>query len=522
MFAAAGADLIPVPVDADGLEVCRLPTGQPVRLAYVTPSHQFPLGGVLPLERRLALLKWAAECGAIVVEDDYDSEFWYDTQPVEAVQGLDPEGRVVYIGTFSKVLFPSLRLGYLIVPPSLLGPLAALKFLADWHAPAFDQEVLAEFIAGGHFERHVRRARARNASRRAAMLEAFAACLGDRVEVVGANAGIHMVAWLRDVPADRLDDVIEKAAERGIGIYSVAPYFANAPAGSGLVLGYAGLTEREIHEGIRLLSPLIGGRQPALKPRSSGAGEDNHGPGEPRMTKRRSKPAKARSLPPPLHKGALAWVAAVAIAGAAILAFTLTRSTPSPAEVVASAGFLPTVENQQPPPGPAPAGMVWIPGGEFSMGQRTRWTSRDVVGMQATTDSRPVHRVVRGRLLDGRDRSDERAVRAVRERDGLHHGGRTDAARRRFSRRAAREPRAGSVVFHPPDHAVPLNDHVSMVVIRSTARTGAIRWVRRVQSWGRTSFPSCISPTRMRWRTRSGPASGCPPKRNGSSPRAAA
>ena len=231
-----------------------------MRLIYVTPSHQFPLGGVLPLERRLALLKWAKESGTIVVEDDYDNEFWYDTQPVEAVQGLDSEGRVVYIGTFSKVLFPSLRLGYLIVPPSLLGPLAALKFLADRHAPAFDQEVLAEFIAGGHFERHVRRARARNASRRAALLAAFAEFVGDRVEIVGANAGIHVVAWLRDVPAERLDELIAKAAERGIGIYSVAPYYANAPAGSGLVLGYAGLTEREIHEGIRLLSPLIGRR----------------------------------------------------------------------------------------------------------------------------------------------------------------------------------------------------------------------------------------------------------------------
>jgi GntR family transcriptional regulator/MocR family aminotransferase len=260
VFAAAGADLVPVPVDAGGLDVSRLPEGGPVRLAYVTPSHQFPLGGVLPLERRLALLKWAAKSGAIVVEDDYDSEFWYGTQPVEAVQGLDSEGRVVYVGTFSKVLFPSLRLGYMIVPRSLLPPLAALKFLADRHAPAFEQEVLAEFIAGGHFERHVRRARARNASRRAAMLAAFAEFLGDRVEVVGANAGIHMVVWLREVPAQRLDEVIAQAAERGIGIYSVAPYYATAPAGSGLVLGYAGLTEREIHEGIRLLSPLIGRR----------------------------------------------------------------------------------------------------------------------------------------------------------------------------------------------------------------------------------------------------------------------
>jgi GntR family transcriptional regulator/MocR family aminotransferase len=260
VFLAAGADLVPVPVDAGGLDVSRLPRTMPVRLAYVTPSHQFPLGGVLSLDRRLELLKWADDSGAIVVEDDYDSEFWYDGHPVEAVQGLDSAGRVIYIGTFSKVLFPSLRLGYLIVPPSLLGPLAAIKFLSDRHTPTFEQEVLAGFIADGHFERHVRRARARNAARRAAMLEAFAETLGDRVEVVGANAGIHMVVWLREVSAGRVDDLIATAAERGIGIYSVAPYYANPPHTGGLVLGYAGLTEREIHEGIRLLAPLIGQR----------------------------------------------------------------------------------------------------------------------------------------------------------------------------------------------------------------------------------------------------------------------
>ena len=173
VFAAAGAQLVPVPVDAEGMDVTRLPRRTPVRLAYLTPSHQFPLGGVLPKARRVALLDWARQADALVVEDDYDSEFWYDGRPIEAIQGLDTEQRVLYIGTFSKVLFPSLRLGYLIVPESLVTASAAIKFLSDRHAPLFDQEILCQFISGGHFERHVRRSRARNAARRAAMLEAF-------------------------------------------------------------------------------------------------------------------------------------------------------------------------------------------------------------------------------------------------------------------------------------------------------------------------------------------------------------
>jgi GntR family transcriptional regulator/MocR family aminotransferase len=257
VFLAAGADLTLVPVDAEGLDVAQLPRSAPIRAAYVTPSHQFPLGGVLPLARRIELLRWANETGAVVIEDDYDSEFWYGSHPVEAIQGLDPSGRVVYVGTFSKVLFPSLRLGYLIVPPSLVGPLASLKFLMDRQAPTFEQTVLADFIAGGYFERHMRRARARNAARRVAVLEAFDDTLGDRVEIVGANAGIHVVVWLRDLPAERLDDLIARAADRGIGLYSVAPYYANPPAMAGLLLGYAGLTEREIRDGIRLLSGLF-------------------------------------------------------------------------------------------------------------------------------------------------------------------------------------------------------------------------------------------------------------------------
>ncbi|MGH9160528.1 MAG: PLP-dependent aminotransferase family protein [Vicinamibacteraceae bacterium] len=257
VFAAAGARLLPVRVDEHGIDVSHLPRGKAVALAYVTPSHQFPLGGVLPLVRRLELLRWADEAGVWVVEDDYDSEFWYDGRPVEAIQGLDSAGRVIYIGTLSKVLFPSLRLGYLIVPAPIVPALAALKFLMDRHAPTFEQEVLADFIIEGHFERHVRRARARNASRRAAMLESFRELLGDCVEIVGENAGIHMVVWLRGTPAARMHDLIARAADRGLGIYAVAPHYLEPPATAGLLLGYACLTEREIRDGVRLLAEVI-------------------------------------------------------------------------------------------------------------------------------------------------------------------------------------------------------------------------------------------------------------------------
>jgi GntR family transcriptional regulator/MocR family aminotransferase len=257
VFLAAGARLMPIRVDQRGIDVSRLPQREKVRAAYVTPSHQFPLGGVLPRARRLELLRWANNAESMVIEDDYDTEFWYEGRPVEAIHSLDTAGRVIYIGTFSKVLFPSLRLGYLIVPESLVPALAALKFLMDRHAPTFEQEVLTEFMAGGYFERHVRRARARNAARRAAMLDAFRETLGDRIEIVGENAGIHMVVWLRDVTAAHLDDLITCAADRGVGIYSVAPYYLKPPRTAGLLLGYAGLTEREIRDGVRLLGEAI-------------------------------------------------------------------------------------------------------------------------------------------------------------------------------------------------------------------------------------------------------------------------
>ena len=213
----------------------------------------------MPLGRRLELLRWAEANGAHVLEDDYDSEFRYEGGPVEAVQGLDRSGRVLYAGTFSKVLFPSLRIGYLIVPPAMVPAVAATKFLMDMHTPAFEQEALADFIVEGHFERHLRRSRIRNAARRAALLAALDEHLGDRVEVAGANAGVHVVVWLRGINASQVDAIRHRAAEHGVGVYAVAPHYLRPPRRAGLLFGYACLSERDIRDGVAVLGTVLRG-----------------------------------------------------------------------------------------------------------------------------------------------------------------------------------------------------------------------------------------------------------------------
>jgi GntR family transcriptional regulator/MocR family aminotransferase len=255
VFEALGVRLRSVPVDADGLRVERLPRA--ARVAYVTPSHQFPTGAVLPVPRRLALLGWAERVGAYIVEDDYDSEYRYAARPVESLQGLDRGGRVLYVGTFSKVLFPSLRLGYLVVPPPLRRAFRAAKGLADTGSPTLEQAALAAFIRDGHFARHVSRSRARSAARRAALLEAVRAHLGDRADVRGADAGLHVLLWLREVGPDRVPAIVRDAEAAGVGVYPVTPHCLVPPRDAGLVLGYAALTEDAIREGIRRLAQVI-------------------------------------------------------------------------------------------------------------------------------------------------------------------------------------------------------------------------------------------------------------------------
>jgi GntR family transcriptional regulator/MocR family aminotransferase len=191
----------------------------------------------------------------VVVEDDYDGEFRYEGQPVESLQGLDREGRVIYIGTFSRTVFSSLRIGYLIAPKSLIPAFTAAKWLCDRHTPTLEQETLAEFIDRGIYERYLRRVRRRNAARREALLEALHLHIGDRVDVTGDGAGAHVVLWLQHPVAE--ESVIAHAASHGVGVYGISAYFLNRPRRAGILLGYSRMTENQIREGIRRLSKVL-------------------------------------------------------------------------------------------------------------------------------------------------------------------------------------------------------------------------------------------------------------------------
>jgi GntR family transcriptional regulator/MocR family aminotransferase len=248
MFRAAGARLCPVAVDQDGIRVDRLPAR--ARLAFVTPSHQFPTGAILSLERRLALLEWARRPDAAILEDDYDGEFRYEGQPVESLQGLDREGRVIYAGTFSRTVFPALRLGYLIAPRSLVPAFEAAKWLCDRHRSTLEQETLAEFITSGGYERHLRKARRENAARRKVLLAAIDKHWGGSMRVTGQGSGTHLVLWPERGSEARL---IALAEARNTGVYGIARY-AIQPSRPGVMLGYSRLNEREIREGVRRLA----------------------------------------------------------------------------------------------------------------------------------------------------------------------------------------------------------------------------------------------------------------------------
>lgn len=257
-FLTVGARLIPASVGAEGIDVTAMGNSvENARLAYVTPSHQFPTGAVMSLARRLSLLEWAERVDAHILEDDYDSEFRYEGRPIESIQGLDRSGRVIYMGTFSKVMFPALRVGYLVLPEPLVKSFQAAKWLADRHTPTLEQEALTDFISEGHFERHLRRSRERNAARRAALLETLSNQLGDRVEIRGANAGVHLLVRLPGMSMKGLEKLISQAQEAGIGIYSADRYYLKPLRRAELLFGFASLNERDIRAGIRKLAELL-------------------------------------------------------------------------------------------------------------------------------------------------------------------------------------------------------------------------------------------------------------------------
>jgi GntR family transcriptional regulator/MocR family aminotransferase len=255
-FMAAGAQLITSPVDDHGIQVPKV-TKRAVRLAYVTPSHQFPTGVVLPIARRLELLNWASRVGAFIVEDDYDSEYRYDGPPLQALAGLDRDSRVIYVGTFSKILFPALRLGYLVLPEVLVEPVVAAKAVGDTGTAILEQLVLADFISAGHFDRHLRRTNASNAARRNALVTAVRKEFRERAEVCGANAGLHLLVWLKGSRGGMIADVHTKAEKAGVGLYGVEAFYLKPPKRTGVVLGYAPLPESEIREGIRCLAATL-------------------------------------------------------------------------------------------------------------------------------------------------------------------------------------------------------------------------------------------------------------------------
>jgi GntR family transcriptional regulator/MocR family aminotransferase len=255
-FLAAGATLVSVPIDDDGLDLAAARRRRPdARLAHVTPSHQFPLGPTMGLVRRLELLDWAASSGTWILEDDYDSEFRYAGTPLPALQGLDTAGRVIYTGTFSKVLFPALRLGYLVVPEQLIDPFRAAHALSDRHNPSIDQAALAAFLTEGHFTRHLRRIRAAYGERQQLMLEQLHHRLSDILEVAPDPAGMHLVAWLPPGVADVA--MAERCAAAGISAPPLSYYSIEPPRRGALMLGYTGVSRPRIKVGIQQLATAL-------------------------------------------------------------------------------------------------------------------------------------------------------------------------------------------------------------------------------------------------------------------------
>ena len=257
-FAGQGAKLQGVPVDAEGLDVEALSHyRQPFELLHVTPSHQFPTGVTLSLSRRLALLQWARQTGTPILEDDYDSEYRYGDRPIPALQGLDRNNTTLYIGTFSKILFPSLRIGYLVVPPAWAPLVSRAKWLCDRQSPILEQCALTDFISEGHFERHIRRMRNFYDRRRQALAIALKRYLGSRVTILGENAGIHLMAKIETTLPDDL--VIQRAKLLGVGLTSARGYYLTTPKTGEFIFGYSELEETPIEQGIQKLSQVLNG-----------------------------------------------------------------------------------------------------------------------------------------------------------------------------------------------------------------------------------------------------------------------
>jgi GntR family transcriptional regulator/MocR family aminotransferase len=257
----AGAKMVPVPVDEEGLNVAAgFRMKRKARAAFVTPSHQYPLGVTMSASRRMHLLDWAQRAGSWVIEDDYDSEYRFENMPIASLQGLDSHARVIYIGTFSKTLFPSLRLGYVVVPADLVERFVAVRHALDLTPPYLQQAVLNDFMREGHFARHIRKMRALYHERRTALVESLEREFGRDMEIWGAQAGMHLVA---ELTGDReWDDVAlaGEVAKKKVWLWPLSPAYIGEKKRQGFILGFGNVAAGEIAGAVKVMRSVVKGR----------------------------------------------------------------------------------------------------------------------------------------------------------------------------------------------------------------------------------------------------------------------
>ena len=258
VFEAAGCRLIPVAVDEEGMNIAAGVALKPdARAALVTPSHHYPLGSTMSASRRMQLLDWAQANGSWIIEDDYDSEFRYESRPISSLQGMDANARVIYIGTFSKVLFPSIRMGYLVIPEDLVERFASVRVALDIFPPYLHQEVLADFMNEGHFGAHVRKMRQVYKERRCALVECLKHEFDGVLTIHGAKAGMHVAVTLPEGYSDT--EIAARAANDGLSLYPISPYWRSNPCQQGFVLGFGSTLAEEMPKAVRKLRAAIVG-----------------------------------------------------------------------------------------------------------------------------------------------------------------------------------------------------------------------------------------------------------------------
>jgi GntR family transcriptional regulator/MocR family aminotransferase len=256
VLTAAGCRLVPVPVDSEGLDVALgVEKCRKARAAFVAPSHQYPLGATMSASRRLQLLDWAQRSGSWVIEDDYDSEYRYGNMPIASLQGLDHNSRVIYIGTFSKTLFPSLRLGYIVIPRDLVGRFAAVRYAMDIGPPHFFQAVLTDFMNEGHYARHIRRMRQLYAQRRIALVDELQRELGSALEILGSEAGMHLAVILPKGFRDQ--ELAARAAREKLWLAPLSPSYLDGIPRQGFILGFGNTMAEEMPKAVRQLKSLL-------------------------------------------------------------------------------------------------------------------------------------------------------------------------------------------------------------------------------------------------------------------------